>query len=256
MALAATRRGHGADLVCVHGWGLSGTVWESLSARLGDRLRVHAVDLPGHGATPAGAAGLNNWTDELAAAAPDEAVYLGWSLGGLLCLNLARRHPDRVRGLVLMGTLPRMLRAQDWPYGMRSAAVAETARGLEADYVATLQEFLMLQVLAEPGARHLVRRLRTDLMSSPPEREGLARGLDILHEADLRAALPRIAAPALVIAGERDRICHPDGMAWMAERLPDAELWRVARAAHAPFLSHERELAERVARFTEAAGQD
>ncbi|MES1942723.1 biotin biosynthesis protein, BioH [Salinisphaera sp. PC39] len=256
MPLAVSRSGRGADLVCAHGWGLSGAVWEPLAERIGDRVRVHAADLPGHGATPAGAVGLNNWTDELVAAAPDKAVYLGWSLGGLLCLNAARRHPDRVAGLILVATLPRMLRAGDWPYGMRASAVAETARGLREDYVTTLQEFLMLQVLAEPGARHLIRRLRNDLLSRPPAREGLERGLDILHEADLRSALPSIDVPALVIAGERDRMCHPEGMARMAEALPRGELWRVERAAHAPFLSHERDFAERVAGFVADVQKD
>jgi pimeloyl-[acyl-carrier protein] methyl ester esterase len=251
VALAAVHSGQasGPALVLVHGWGLSGRIWDSLALRLDKSLSVTRVDLPGHGDSAAGPAGLNNWTDALVEAAPAEAVFLGWSLGGLLALQAARRHPERVRGLILVDTLPRMLRSDGWQWGMKPAAVQATARGLEADFVSTLQEFLTQQVLGEPGARHLVRGLQNQLLSRPPAVDGLMRGLDILHEADLRAELPQVTQPSLLIGGERDRMCHPDAMEWTARQIPQARFWRVARAAHAPFLSHEKQFAERVAAF-------
>lgn len=251
--LACDVSGTGPDVACVHGWGVSATIWDGFATRARSQMRVHAVDLPGHGKSPAGAAGLNNWTSEmLAVVAPASAVFMGWSLGGLLCLQAACRYPERVRGLILVGSLPRMLRSADWAWGMKASAVNETARGLRNDYITTLQEFLMLQVLGEPGARHLVRQMRAQLLSAPPARQGLERGLDILHEADFRKLLPAIDVPVLIINGERDRMCHPEGARWMAEQLPDAQAWIVPRAAHAPFLSHEREFTARVARFVQA----
>lgn len=243
--------GSGPALVCVHGWGVSSTLWDPLVARTRKQIKTHAVDLPGHGHSQAGAVGLNNWTDAVLDVAPTSAVYMGWSLGGLMCMQAAHRNPERVRGLILVDSLPRMLRGPDWAWGMKASAVSETARGLRNDYITTLQEFLMQQVLGEPGARHLVRQTRSQLLSNPPVREGLEHGLDILHEADLRATLPKINVPVLVINGERDRMCHPDGARWMAEQLPNAESWIVPRAAHAPFLSHEREFAARVTAFTQ-----
>jgi len=253
MTLGGWVLGEGPRLGCLHGWGLNADVWRPLADRLAGELTVQALDLPGHGRSEPGVMGLNNWADAVAEALDGPAVVLGWSLGGVVALNLARRHPARVQGLVLMATLPRMLRGRDWPWGMRASAVAETARGLERDYVSTLQEFLMMQVLAEPGARRLVRALRTQLLDRPPDPDGLRHGLDLLYEADLRHALPALDLPVLLVAGERDRICHPEGMAWTAERLPDARLWRVERAAHAPFLSHEREFGRRVAEFVAAS---
>lgn len=243
-------------LVCVHGWGVSATLWDTLTTRIGPRAVVHSLDMPGHGKNTTNAVGLNNWTDEVLSAAPPAAVYLGWSLGGLVCMQAALRHRQRVRGLVLVDTLPRMLRAPDWPWGMKASAVRETMRGLSSDYISTLQEFLMLQVLGEPGAKHLIRQLRSQLLTMPPSREGLERGLDILFEADLRAAIPNIDVPVLVINGERDRMCHPDGARWMAQQIPNAESWIVPRAAHAPFLSHERQFAERVCAFVDAVADE
>jgi pimeloyl-[acyl-carrier protein] methyl ester esterase len=239
----------GTDLVFLHGWGLSARIWESLAGRLKTRFRCHLVDLPGHGESAAGPAGLNNWVDAVMNTIEQPAVFIGWSLGGLVALGAARRYPERVQGLVLVATLARFVREPGNDYGMKTQAIEATRRGLSEDFSTTLSEFLMQQVLGEPGAARAVRSLRNDLMDQPPARDALERGLDILFEADFRDALPGIVQPALVVAGARDRMAHPDAMAAMVDTLPNAEFWRVDRAAHAPFISHEKPFADRVAAF-------
>jgi pimeloyl-[acyl-carrier protein] methyl ester esterase len=239
----------GPDLVFLHGWGLSGRIWEPLAARLKGDFRCHLVDLPGHGESAPGAAGLNNWVDSVVEAVPQAATYIGWSLGGLVALGAARRYPQQVQGLVLVAMLARFIREAGNDYGMKANAVEATRAGLARDFSTTLSEFLMQQVLGEPGAAKAVRSLRNDLIDQPPALDGLERGLDILFEADFREALSRIEQPCLAIAGARDRIAHPDGMAAMAEQMPKAEFWRIERAAHAPFISHEKPFAERVRAF-------
>lgn len=207
------------------------------------------MDLPGHGESAPGAAGLNNWVDEVVTAIGRPAVYIGWSLGGLVALGAARRHPDQVRGLVLVAMLARFIREAGNDYGMKANAIEATRAGLARDFSTTLSEFLMQQVLGEPGAAKAVRSLRNDLIDQPPAREGLERGLDILFEADFRDQLAAVDVPCLAVAGARDRIAHPDGMAAMAERMPEADLWRIERAAHAPFISHEKPFAARLREF-------
>lgn len=250
MTLNVCRMGEqGPDLVFIHGWGLSGRIWDPLVARLHKQFSCHLVDLPGHGKSAPGAAGLNNWVDEVVAAVGRPAVYVGWSLGGLVALAAARRHPEQVNGLVLVAALARFIRETGNDYGMKANAIEATRAGLARDFSTTLSEFLMQQVLGEPGAAKAVRSLRNDLIDRPPTRDGLERGLDILFEADLRSQLAAVAQPALLVAGARDRIAHPDGMAAMAEQLPRAQFWRVERAAHAPFISHERIFVERLRAF-------
>ncbi|MES1939467.1 bioH protein [Salinisphaera sp. T5B8] len=246
----------GPDLVFLHGWGLSARIWESLAARLKTRFRCHLVDLPGHGESPPGPTGLNNWVDAVMETVERPAVFVGWSLGGLIALGAARRYPDRVEGLVLVATLARFIRESGNNYGMKPQAIEATRRGLSEDFSTTLSEFLMQQVLGEPGAARAVRSLRNDLMDQPPARDALERGLDILFEADFRAVLADIAQPALVIAGARDRMAHPDGMAALAHALPNAAFWCVERAAHAPFISHEKPFADRLAAFASDCADD
>ena len=74
--------------------------------------------------------------------------------------------------------------------------------------------------------------------TASPTGRALAAGLGILREADLRDALPRITLPALVIAGEHDRLTPPEAGRALASGLPAARFRLVERSGHAPFLSH------------------
>ena len=68
--------------------------------------------------------------------------------------------------------------------------------------------------------------------------EALTAGLARLRDGDLRPALPMVRMPALVIAGQRDRVIRPSAVRALARALPDARYLEIAGAAHAPFLSH------------------
>jgi pimeloyl-[acyl-carrier protein] methyl ester esterase len=82
-----------------------------------------------------------------------------------------------------------------------------------------------------------------------PDRCGLATGLDILREADLRDTLGQITLPALVIAGKHDRLTPPEAGRELAARLPLARFHLVDRSGHAPFLSHPDEVLAEVTAF-------
>lgn len=249
MSLHVQSSGQGRDLVMLHGWGLHGGIFDQLAQRLSDRCHVHQIDLPGHGRSEAGPVGLTNWADAVIEVMPDKAVVMGWSLGGLVAQSLALRYPQRVTQLVLMGTSARLTRHREWPWGVSVNTLTNLVQSLKQDYVDTLQEFLMLQMLGQPGAAVLIRTLRNALLDCPPKKQGLMQGLDILRDTDLRDRLQDIRMPSLLIAGERDRLAHPDAMSRMQELMPDCEIWRVPRAAHAPFLSSEADLVKRLLNF-------
>jgi pimeloyl-[acyl-carrier protein] methyl ester esterase len=67
----------------------------------------------------------------------------------------------------------------------------------------------------------------------------LQAGLGILRDVDLRAALPEIHQPTLIIAGERDTLTPLAASQYMADHLPHARLVTIAGAAHLPFRSAE-----------------
>ncbi|MGB5605365.1 MAG: alpha/beta fold hydrolase, partial [Gammaproteobacteria bacterium] len=102
MKLYTQTSGAGPDLLLVHGWGLHSGIWDGLAPLLEPHYRVTRMDLPGHGRSAwQGQASLDDMTDAVLSTAPATAVWLGWSLGGLLAARAAQRAPARVTALVL-----------------------------------------------------------------------------------------------------------------------------------------------------------
>lgn len=233
--------GHGPDLYLVHGWSLHSGVWGSVLPELAQSYRVTCVDLPGHGRSsevsmPRSLAALSQL---LVNAAPEYAVWLGWSLGGLACLRAAMDFPVRLRALALVSTTPRFITAADWPHAMPLERLQEMAMGLRHDYHRTVQRFLTLQVHGDAVAHATLRQLRTALFaageSSPAN---LERGLILLRDSDLRAELARIHLPTLIIAGEHDRLTPSQAGQFMAAAVRGAQCLVIPKTAHVPFLSH------------------
>jgi pimeloyl-[acyl-carrier protein] methyl ester esterase len=243
------RQGSGPDLVLVHGWGLHGGIWGDLPARLAQHFRVTTLDLPGHGRsrTPGVSLTLDAITDSVAELCPAPAIWLGWSLGGLVALNAALRQPHTVAQLVLVGATPKFVQAPDWPHAMPAEVFADFARSLAQDYRATLLRFLSLQAGSNESARALLKQLRADMFAhGEPQPGALAAGLAILEQTDLRARLAEIRVPALVVYGSHDRLAPPAAGEQLAAHLPQARWLRLEGAGHAPFLSHATQLADAV----------
>ncbi len=255
----------------LHGWGLHGGIWEGLGAppppgaepgtepgaEQGAEQEAGytylAPDLPGHGHDTG--AEVDPYTlDALARHHEDRlarrTVLAGWSLGGMVALTLARRRPERIAGLVLIGATPRFTTAPGWPHGLDPALLADFSDALARDQATTLQRFLALQSQGCAQARTLTRRLRALAEDAPPPRaSALAGGLDILRSADLRDLLKEIHCPVLLIHGERDPVVPAAAARAMAARLADARLHLLPGAGHAPFLSHTRHCHELIRAF-------
>jgi pimeloyl-[acyl-carrier protein] methyl ester esterase len=249
-ALYTEVHGQGPDLVLLHGWGLNLRVWDRLARALSDRFRVIAIDLPGHGrsewnagaCTPAEQAWLIHQT---LASMTERYALLGWSLGGQIALDLAAATPAQVERLALVATTPKFAAGPDWPHGMAPTLLEKLATQLRTDYKRTVSEFLELQVRGSIGSKAVLEELRTALFAHGEARpEALAAGLGTLATTDLRQSLALVGTPALVLAGQYDRVTPPSASRALSEALPNARYAEFKRAAHAPFLSHPKEFAK------------
>jgi pimeloyl-[acyl-carrier protein] methyl ester esterase len=251
MSLHVEVIGQGEPLVMLHGWGMHGGIWSDTAAQLAQHFQVHCVDLPGHGAgAPIAAFTLDSVVGHLAARFDQTITVCGWSLGGQIALHWAMCEPEKLKRLVLVTSTPCFAERDDWPFGMPQDTLLQFAADLEKNHTATLRRFLGLQVRGSEGERELLATLRERQFSrGEPDLDALRGGLEILRDSDLRSVLPAIKQPALVIAGERDKLSPPEASNYLAQTLPNARVVEIEGAAHVPFMSHREEFFGHVMEF-------
>ena len=230
-------------LILLHGWGFNGEIWNDIGGELAKDYCVYQVDLPGHGHSEMCEYSLPILTETLAASLPKNAIWLGWSMGGLMAMAMARWKPVYVKALVLVSSSPRFITADDnWPHAMKLAVLKQFAQQLETDTLGTLRRFLALQVKGSEAASQQLRSLNALLKQTPlPQIKALEAGLQLLQNTDLRAELSQIDCPSLLCLGERDTLV-PVGVATDCQHfLPTLETVCIKSAGHLPFLSHPKQ---------------
>lgn len=236
----STRETPLGELVLLHGWGLHSIVWDDIMPGLLAHFQVTVIDLPGMGQSPLPSADytLDFLVDQVAAIMPERAHVMGWSLGGLVALQLALRHPARVQSVVTTGTSPRFTAASDWPAAMAPEVLAKFAEVLREDEHGTLIRFLALNCKGSATLRDDVRKLKEILyFCGLPAGRALRGGLDILRDTDLRAELAQVHAPLLMLFGEQDHLVPAAVQADVRALHPAAALATLSELAHVPFIS-------------------
>jgi pimeloyl-[acyl-carrier protein] methyl ester esterase len=245
--------GQGRPLVLLHGWAMSAAAFQELAGLLAVNFRVLVPDLPGHGkSSPADKndlAGLTDvLTDWLSSHIVEPCVLVGWSLGGMLALQIANEGKLPVERLALIGSTPKFTVGDDWSFGLPATQVRAMARNLKRQFETTLSEFFSLTFVGEKISIERLRTIRNFAVraSSVPDQEVAFELLYMLAEQDQRDILCDIHIPAMVLHGELDRISPVGAGRAMAAMLPLGEFVPFAGIGHAPFLSKPHDVAARL----------
>lgn len=234
--------GHGKPLVLVHGWGMHSQIWREFALQLAEDFQVTMIDLPGHGHSDAlDQYSLVRVAFELANTLPEPAVWLGWSMGGAVVLQLAKNYPDQIKGLLLVCANPKYSSSCGWPMAMDGKVLNEFAQAVHKNDQITLARFTGLMTQGEGELRRdLLRFVRKRLPQAPAaDRNALLWGLDVLQNADLRTLYQQIKCPLCVVLGENDPLV-PCLVGEQLELLnPGADVHVVKNAGHLPFLSQQ-----------------
>ena len=233
--------GQGPPLVLLHGWASNRTVFNALAEHLSARFSVHLVDLPGHGRshrlrTPPSATAM---AERVLDAVPAEAIWLGWSLGGLVALAAARCCD--VRGIVLVASSPRMVRSDDWPHAMDEGTLRSFSKRLQSDYDAALWDYLALQLPRSDRNDPTVQALHASQSKEAPSRSGIVCAENVLLSTDLRHTLRHIDVPALLITGTLDAMVPAKAAADIKALWPGIHHAPIRGAGHSPLHSHAHE---------------
>lgn len=237
----------GTAVLLLHGFTHTGLSWDPVTAALGERYRVVAPDIRGHGtASDAVPVALQTVIADLESVTGDGALTLaGYSMGGRIALHAALAMPARVRRLVLIGASP----------GIADPGERERRR-LADERLAGELDGLSLEQFARRWARTPVlsglpaevrARVHADRLRNTTA--GLARALRGLGTGALPSLWGRLGElrmPVTLVVGERDEKFTAIAQE-MAALIADADVVVVEGAGHAVHLEAPAEVARIVA---------
>ncbi len=257
-------------VVLANGLGGPRHAWKALIEYLGDRFRfvtwdyrgLYGSDKPARGRTEDYA--IDRHVDDLeailAALRIERAAFVGWSMGVQVCLEACRRMPTVPTSLVLLnGTFGRPLdTAVPAPWARRAVGPALTivqryatpvqramrAVAAQPEFVGFLKRFgMMAETVEESEFAEVVSMFRA------LDVEAYVKNLRALGQHDASLILERIAAPVLVVTGDRDRMTPVGLSQQMARRIPRAEILVVRGGTHYTAVEFPELIGLRIERF-------
>ncbi len=244
--------GQGPDVLLIGGAGDTVESWQFQLDGLADRYRLTAFDNRGAGRAPRpeGPVSVEAMADDAAGVLRTldipSAHVAGFSGGSVIAQELALRHPELVRSLVLQSTWPVMdVYLRSWLGFVRWLVTAAPSER------AFLESFFLCIYTARAHNEGMVDQIIEEVLAFPHKQtaEDLQAFLDAFLDHDTTDRLPEIAAPTLVLAGGRDITSRPELCRAVAELIPGARFEVMEDEAHQPFQEAPDEWNTRVGAF-------
>lgn len=223
--------GTGESVLLIHGYPLSGKLWEPLLEPMKDDYRLIVPDLRGFGESEASEeASMGQYADDLAAlldeiGEPAPVTVVGLSMGGYIAFEFYRRYPERVHALALVDTRAEADDEAGRQTRRRTAeqVLREGSAGVADD---------MASKLFGPNVSDELRTEWREIMAATPP-QGIAAALRALAERpDSTEVLETINRPVLIVVGEEDRVTPPSLARKMHEAIAGSTLEIIAGAGH------------------------
>lgn len=232
-SLAFCEQGQGAPpTLLLHPIGLSGGCWAGVAAELAERHRVLTPDLAGHGASdrPRGPYTVEALADDVAALLRAEAgeptLVAGLSMGGVVALALAQRHPELVGAVAVVNSLTRVPEPMVPFLQERAARIRSSGMAAVLDET-TARWFTPGFAERDPAA---VAEIRSQLSSADPEVH--ADAWLALAAVDVEPGLGALSQPVLVVTGALDPSSTEEAGARIAASVPDGRHVHLDGAGH------------------------
>ncbi len=255
--------GSGPPLVLLHGFPLDHTMWRAQIEALSGVCHVIAPDLRGFGQSTLAAGDAEQGVDmrryavdvmavldDLGVSEP--AILCGFSMGGYVLWQAVREFPDRVRAIVLCDT-----KATADSDEMRAARLSGAEEVLLSG-AGPMAESMLPKLLAPATLANrpdVVDEVDAMIRRTAPEAIAAAgRGMARRH--DVRASLPGIRVPALIVVGAEDAISPPEEMREIAGALPKAEFVEVPAAGHLSPVENPTAVSDALRRFVAGLGEE
>ena len=246
-------------IVLLHGWGLNSAVWQPLIANLSteftDAFHVITVDLPGFGTNVNNKVSpydLANVCQHIVNTIEQPAIYLGWSLGGLVATEMALTYPEKVLGLITVASSPRFTEQRVeqsidekevnqliWS-GIKPHVLTAFHKQLAVNAEKTINGFLKLQAMGSPHVRQDIKQISQLVFQyEMASKNTLDESLKLLETSDYRSKLININQPFLRLYGSADSLV-PKSIIEQVDKFTanSSGQYIFEGASHAPFISH------------------
>ncbi|MBY0286466.1 MAG: adenylate/guanylate cyclase domain-containing protein [Mycobacteriaceae bacterium] len=216
-----------------------GSPYAGLVERLSQATRFVMFDRRGSGLSDplTHAPSLDEKMDDLRAVidavSDGEVALLGSGEGGAVAILFAATYPDRVASLVLYGTAARFSQeVPDFPWGFTAGEIETQLQTIDDHWgEGALAELFYNEVADQPGVRDMFGKLQRSIASPTMAR----LSWQAFMETDVRAVLPAVRAPTLVIARPDNRLVPFEAAEALAAAIPGALFEPLERGAHNAF---------------------
>ncbi|MCZ6828157.1 MAG: malonyl-ACP O-methyltransferase BioC [Gammaproteobacteria bacterium] len=219
------------ELVLLAGWSMDSRIWRSLLPRLRQIAHITLIELPGMGRSAPGSYDLPGLLTAIEQQAPPRAIYIGWSLGGMLALALADAAPQRVQALITLATNPCFVAREEWPCAMPERDFDGFYEQVTTWGANALPRFDLLQASGGPSQRQTSRCCR-QMRDTDVCHASLVEGLRLLRHLDVRSCLADLSQPAIHILGAADRLVPVTVAQQVRDLAPTQQVLIVAAGNH------------------------
>ncbi len=226
-------------IILLHGWGCDSSSWAPIFPQLEKLGKVITIDLPGFGKSPE----LEKYSLDAVVNfiaqrifEPGEAstpcVLMGWSLGGMLAVQIAAHYPQKVSGIITLAANAKFVASHDYASAMPPSTNNNFTESFASDPATALKIFGGLLAQGDANERALLKKMR-NLISNEAVNVNWLQALQLLSQLDNRNAFTALTQPGLHVFGATDVLVPNSTAPVLAALNPRQKIILLPQAAHA-----------------------
>lgn len=226
------------NALLLHGWAANHHVFDEIKVALPE---YHCItpDLPGHGLCPFdGLFDLSKIAKQYADMLTEPTHILGWSMGGVIAMIMAAQYAHKVRTLTIISSFACYQYHTDYPIGFRQPYLHHAAEVFSGEFAQQMAAFLQLELLDNMQKKRLAEWVYKLTKYGTPT--ALQAAAQAVIDSDIRALLPSIHCPTLLVFGARDRMTPPSMGEYLHQHIARSVWHLLPKGTHMPFLAQAK----------------
>ncbi|QEK12810.1 alpha/beta fold hydrolase [Crassaminicella thermophila] len=169
----------------------------------------------------------------------DQFSVIGWSLGGLVAIDIAKNFSSKIENMILFNTTSKFIQDEGYPFGWHKKILEGMIDKLKKNPQKTLNAFYQNLFTDEERKDGYTKKFfeRINILNKKINKQSLELGLEYLKQKDNREVIKDINIPILLIHGDEDFICPVEAVDYMHKNLKESKLIILNKTGHIPFFT-------------------